>query len=409
MLAQQLKLTRSALLYLTISGGLLGPYSRAAHAQVERQIVIGDLVGRTDVRELKILTKQGLLPVISVGNGKPFTVFKRSENRIVVRFHKSADIGRFNPNTIVFKSYTTERSLISALILDEVDAAELESEESAREVASSNGHFLPYPQPLPPNTVKMIIYNHRRAPFDNPEIRVALSYGINHGQLLKKVLGNKASIAKGPYDDASPLYASGLKSYKYKPRLALQNLHEAGWTDSDGDGILDKNGHPFTLTLFYPKGLRIDEAISRMVKINLIKLGIDVKPKPLSRRELNNKLVAGDFQAVLTDHVFKENIESLSAVFSADGEQNYSGYRSPKLENYFRFYNETDDRKQRKILIQGIQTVVNQEQPVTFLYFKWLTHYLVNVEKFDNFRHTEGPNRGNIRPFEEWIIKKRRE
>jgi len=376
-------------------------------AQGVREIVVGDLVGRTDIRDLKVLTKQGLLPVISAGNGRPFTVFNRSNNQLVLQFHASADIGKNNPNTIVFKFYETERALISALILDEVDTAVLESEESAREVAGSNAHFLPYPLPMPPNTVKMIIYNHRRPPFDNPAIRTALSYGINHEQLIKKVLANKASLAKGPYDDNSPLFASSLRSYKYKPRVALQHLHEAGWTDTDSDGIVDKNGRPFSITLFYPKGMRIDEAISRLVKINLIKLGIDVKPRPLSRSELDKKLVAGDFQAVLTDHVFKENIESLSAVFAAKGEQNYSGYASPRLENYFRFYDQTDDPRQRKTLIQSIETVVNQEQPVTFLYFKWLTHYMVDVEEFENFRHTEGPNRGNMRPFEEWIIKKR--
>ncbi len=393
-----------AYLMLSCAGLIMLPGS--AISQVGRQVVIGDLLGRTDVRNLKVLTSHGLFPVTTEGNGKPFSVFTRSDNRVVLRYHETENSDKVRPNTLIYKFYDTERALITALILEEVDVALLESEESALEVSRSNRHFLPYPLPMQPNTAKLIIYNHQSAPLDNVQIRSAISYGINHDYLIKKILGGKASIARGPFDDSSELYVSGLKSYKYNPRLALRILAEEGWHDSDRDGILDKNGSRLTLTLYYQKGLRIDETISRNIKINLIKLGIDVQPRPLSKRDLNDKLHTGDFQAVLTDHVFMESMESLYEFFAAKGQQNFARYRSRTLENYFRFYAETEEPQGRKTLIQSVQNVVNQDQPITFLYFKWLTHFVVNVEKFDNFRHTEGPGRGDVRPFEEWVFRK---
>lgn len=381
-------------------------FAQEQNNRFRREIIVGDLVGRTDLRDLKIHTRQGMTSISGDGNGKPFTVFSRSSKGVVLRFYHSQSLDDFNPNTVRIKLFETERALITALILDEVDVAVLESEASAIEVRKSNNRILPLPLQMEPNTVKLVIYNHRNPLFESPKIRAAISYGIDHDYIIKKIiLGGKASIAKGPFDDASPVYNSGMNSYKYNPKLALQILGEAGWHDTNRDGILEKNGVPFVMGLYYQKGLRLDEAISRIIKINLIKIGIDVKPKPLSKEQINNHLSTKDFEAILMDHVFADNVESLSEFFSIAGQKNYMGYHSNTFENYLKFYRDSEDRDRRKTLIKSMQSVINQDQPVTFLYFKWLTHYLVNVEKFENFRYTEGADRGKIRPFEEWIFK----
>lgn len=380
-------------------------FSQQANHRSSRELVIGDLVGRTDVRNLEILTRQGYLPVSSSGNGKPFKVVTFSPNNIILEFYRYSDATVSNPNQVRYQFYESERALISALILEEVDMAELENEDSALEVQKSNNHLLPLPVPMQANTVKLIFYNNRHEILKLRSVRVALSYAINHEYIIRRILGDKANIARGPFDNDSPLYNSGMEAYKYNPKKAIQLLQDVGWIDRDGDGILDKGGAPLQLTLYYPKGLRIDEAISRHIKINLIKIGIDVKPRPLTKSNINDALASGNFEAVLTEHTFDNGLHSIEEVFSADGEENYMGYRNNTLENYLKFYYANENPDKRRTLIKSMQSVINLDQPVTFLYFKWLTHYLVNVEKFDNYRETEGEARGRLKPFEEWIIK----
>ncbi|HEX9653161.1 MAG TPA: GxGYxYP domain-containing protein, partial [bacterium] len=75
------------------------------------------------------------------------------------------------------------------------------------------------------------------------------------------------------------------------------------------------------------------------------------------------------------------------------------------FENYLKFYHDVDDPSRKETLIKSMQGVINREQPATFLYFKWLTHYMINVNKFDNYRDV----RGGLRPFDEWILKSRPE
>lgn len=373
--------------------------------QASRSIIIGDLVGRTDVRELSIPTRIGTILISGSGNGRPFEVVNSTPQMLELQYHATFPLDQNNPNRIVYKFYETERALISALILEEVDFAVLENEVSASEVSQSNPHFLAYPFSMTPNTVKLVIYNHRNPILKSAKVRMALSYAMNHEHIVKKIiLGGKADIARGPFDEKSPLYNPGMESYKFNPKIAIALLLEAGWSDSDGDGILDRGGEPFRINMSYQKGLSIDEGISRQIKINLIKIGVDVTPRPLPKSRINDQLASGDFDAVLMDYTFEDNIESLQAFFAAEGEKNYMGFRNSTLENYLKFYYEVNDPSRKETLIKSMQGVINREQPVTFLYFKWLTHYMINVNKFDNFRDVRDA-RGRLRPFDEWIIK----
>ena len=372
-----------------------------------RTLKIGVLVGRTDPKELKLLTNEGLVPVLGTSKSKAFAVFSQSPQKIVLQYYKSPDIRFYNPNRVVIRFYETERALISALILEEVDYAELKNEASALEVQQANNHFRPVPLLPAPNTVKMLCYNTGNTILKSRNVRVAFSYAIRHNQIIKKILGGKANFAKGPLDNDSDFYNPQMTSFKYNPKRAILLLQEIGWKDTDGDGILEKDGHPLKLTLFYQKGVRIDEQIAREIKINLLKINVDIQPKPLTRHEINRHLAQGDFEIVLMGHTFTEDVQSIADFFSSSGALNYMGYRNRTFENYLRFYYEDENKSKRKTLIKSMQKVVNADQPVTFLYFKWLTHHLVNINKFEHYLDTQSKNRkGQLLPFEQWIVKK---
>lgn len=389
----------SLLIHLLIL--LSAAFAQEADHRAEKELVIGDLLGRTDIQRLVVPTSKGNYAVIDADNGQPFRIFRPSSNELAIQFDDSYVLDSANPRTLIFKYYESERALISALVLDEVDVAELENEASAREVNESNPHFLPLPVTITENNVKLICYNHRNPILQSRNTRAALSYAINHGKIIDKILGGKASLARGPFDDDSPLYSSGMNSYKYDPKQAIRLLSEEGWRDSDGDGVLDKNGVPLRLSLFYSRGVRIDNEISRLIKINLLEIGVEIIPKPLSKNQINENLASGDFDAVLMEHVFEESMESLEAFFSQQGELNYMGYHNNTLENYFKFFHSSSDQEKHRTLIRSTQNLLNRDQPVTFLYFKWVTHYLINVDKLDNYRDAGG----NLRPYNEWILK----
>ncbi|MCG8604689.1 ABC transporter substrate-binding protein [bacterium] len=389
-------------LSLTIAQPVL---SQERNHRQGRALIVGELLGRADPRQIELQTRAGSYPVLGSGNSKPFELVNQTPTDIEVKYNNSGSLLPNKPTRIIYKFFESERDLISALILEDVDFAELKNEDSALEVQDSNQYFRPYPQIIKHNTVKLICYNHRNPIFQSKRVRIALAYAIDHGKIKRDILGTKADVARGPFDDRSPFFNSGMNSYKYDPRKAIELLQAEGWIDTDNDGIIDKRGQPFRIDLIYQKGLSIDEAVSRQTLINLRRIKVEVRPRPLPKAEINDRLNAADFDAVLMQHTFENSFESLAEFFLTDGVINYMGYHSNPLQQYGRFYRQAKDPDAQKSIIKSMQSVINLDQPVTFLYFKWVTHYLVNVEKFENFRDTREQGTGELRPFEEWTLK----
>jgi ABC-type oligopeptide transport system substrate-binding subunit len=145
----------------------------------------------------------------------------------------------------------------------------------------------------------------------------------------------------------------------------------------------------------------LDEAIARQIQINLLSIGVDIKPRPVNRIELNDRLQSNDFEAVLMDWNYEDNVQSLMDFFAEDGARNYTGYQSSTFQKYLGFYRQMDS-KGRATVVQSMQKVINADQPVTFLFHKWNEHHIFNTTRVRNVKDID--NKGAIRPFDQWIL-----
>jgi len=93
--------------------------------------------------------------------------------------------------------------------------------------------------------------------FEDTRVRQALMYGLDRELVVNNILLGFATIADGTQPVPSPAYAPDKMNtiYRYDPDKAKQLLAEAGWADSDGDGILDKDGKKFSFECQYPEGV----------------------------------------------------------------------------------------------------------------------------------------------------------
>ncbi len=75
----------------------------------------------------------------------------------------------------------------------------------------------------------------------DPKVREAIALAIDRESLDKNLLLGK-TVPAATYWDNTPYNDPSLKPWPYDPEKAKQLLDEAGWKDTNGDGVRDKNG-----------------------------------------------------------------------------------------------------------------------------------------------------------------------
>ncbi len=106
-------------------------------------------------------------------------------------------------------------------------------------------------------------------------VRQAIQYAIDKHLVVDKLLYGKAKVgtAEIPQGWASD---PAIKPSEFSPEKARRLLKEAGWQDTDGDGILDKGGQPLKLRLSTTSGDKLRELVEQLVQEQLKAVGIAV-------------------------------------------------------------------------------------------------------------------------------------
>ena len=106
-------------------------------------------------------------------------------------------------------------------------------------------------------------------------IRKAFAYGIDRQKVCEEALNGYAVPAYSE-NDGMPWY-NPESEIEFNPGYAVQLLEEAGWIDSDGDGIREKDGVKATMTLLYFAGDDIRQITAMSVSNQALEnLGIEV-------------------------------------------------------------------------------------------------------------------------------------
>jgi len=113
-----------------------------------------------------------------------------------------------------------------------------------------------------------------REPMSDKLVRQAMMYGMDEQAIINGVLGGKGVVNYSPLPPTLKAHNPDVKQYPYDPEKAMELLKEAGWEDTDGDGILDKDGQPLKFTVWGTPNYFGDAAV--MVQEYWKALGMDV-------------------------------------------------------------------------------------------------------------------------------------
>lgn len=214
-------------------------------------------------------------------------------------------------------------------------------------------------------------FHNEMFPTDDVRVRQALSMAVNVPAILENIMEGSALLPKGYLAPAVFGFKDmGLdKRYGYNPEKAKALLAEAGWKDSDGDGILDKDGKKLTIKFLgakgrYPMDAEICEALQAMWK----EIGVDCSLKffewaatftMLRAPELDYNVYCLGWVTTNRDADYSLYAMFHSSQFSPDG-WNRNRYKDAKVDELLDKARSSQDREERKAMYGQVQDALGE-------------------------------------------------
>ncbi|OYW01561.1 MAG: hypothetical protein B7Z61_12390 [Acidobacteria bacterium 37-71-11] len=269
---------------------------------------------------------------------------------------------------LVFRILPDMAGQLAQLFAGDVDVVpSVAPQEADRVAADPDLRLVEYPSRL----WGLVGWNNRRSMFADRRVRRALSLGINRKALVDTVFRGHAKLATGPILSSMWAFDRSLPQLPYDQAQAAALLAQAGWRDSNGDGILERDGKPFAFDLLYPAANTLRREMALLIQADLARLGIKVRPVQVEFTSLIARVEAGDFDAVLWawEEATKIDLTSTwSTPSPGQGSNNFIGYSNPEVDRMIAIAREEPDYTRAKVLLDRIQEAIVADQPVTFLY-----------------------------------------
>lgn len=134
-------------------------------------------------------------------------------------------------------------------------------------------------QKSPGTSSHFMIFNYNTSALQDLNVRKAINLAMNKKSIVNDLMNGIGQEAKGLFPLTVPYVTESNNTwYGFDPEEAKQLLATAGYKDSDGDGIAEKDGNPLEFNFVlqqaeYPEW----KTISELIQSELKEIGIDVK------------------------------------------------------------------------------------------------------------------------------------
>lgn len=225
---------------------------------------------------------------------------------------------------------------------------------------------------------RLIMFNYMNDFLADVNVRKAIAASINY-DLLVKTLGESVGVAGAPYPSSAPYGYDELDRQTYNPEEAKRLLEESGFSDSDGDGIVEKDGEALSLTMNYSYAnyTVMLEAVQAMAK----ECGIDLQ---LNLVDSTMEMTQGKapFDIVVTNWQTLSTGDPqwmIDSQYKTGAANNGGHYSNPDLDALAdKLANTTDLEERRKITID-IENILLED--CVSVYMVGETNFLVANDK----------------------------
>ncbi|MBN1138620.1 MAG: ABC transporter substrate-binding protein [Anaerolineae bacterium] len=292
---------------------------------------------------------------------------------------------------VIYQEYATEDATVSALLAGEVDVVDDVPRTAIQTLQDAENVEVPIMEST--SIDELIINSHENgtqpASLNDPAVRLAIAYAIDKQQII--------NVAYLGYADAASViiprsmgdwHNSDVVDIPYNPTEGSRILQEAGYLDSDGDGVReDKEGNPLEYRLYGSESasnVRILEIISN----GLAQVGISAPPTAMDEDSLIGLYPDFDFDMIYWGWGLDPDPDFAMLIFTCDqreeGGWNDSGYCDAEFEEMYQQQAVTVDREARRAIVWQMEEKLFNDRPyIVLTYYKNIQAY--RSDRFTGF------------------------
>jgi peptide/nickel transport system substrate-binding protein len=187
-----------------------------------------------------------------------------------------------------------------------------------------------------PGMSQHFVFNVQRAPTDELAVRQALIYATNRTAIVDAVFQGLSPVAYGPLSAITPFYNAALEAgYPFDPEYARSLLASVGWTDSNADGTLDRNGEKLKLTMVFAPWNQLPD-VAQLIQSQWADIGIELELIQVADLPTLRNYATADERAynLIAFYDFNVDASVLNQYFLSEGANNWSGFSDPEVDGW---------------------------------------------------------------------------
>jgi peptide/nickel transport system substrate-binding protein len=258
-------------------------------------------------------------------------------------------------------------TVVAALEAEEIDYGDLQPKDVSR--IQDTGQFQIF-EPLLKGLQPYVSLNVSQPPFDDIRVRKAFNLAVDKEAMIKTVARGQGIPQYGPMSPSVTGYWPGVEyiGYHYDLEQAKALMEEAGYT-YNADGMLEKDGQPFHITLKTRSGMEDLVKTAEVLQAQYKELGVDVSIEQQEYGVNVADVVSGNYEASVFRYLYNEaDILWLAFHSKMMDVMNLPRVTDPKLDELLDRTRTTVDPEARQEAVDEAQRYIVEQALIVPIY-----------------------------------------
>ncbi len=223
-------------------------------------------------------------------------------------------------------------------------------------------------------SMQYIGWNTQDPHFTDPGVRRAMTLAIDRQALIdrfftvgEEIYAQPCTGTVGP--NLGPWYNGELTPLPHDQAEARRLLAEAGWTDTDGDGWVDRGGEPFQVTVIVQNGMLMLKNLSIAIQAQLKEVGVDLQIQLLEPNRFSQLAREHQFEVILWSFGNNPKVDPYIQ-WHSEGQYNWMQYSDPETDALLEGARTVESLEEAQRMVREAQARVFAANPATFLFWE---------------------------------------